>query len=78
MYISTAWYRETQSQPGTMGRQAFLPGNAGSPSKICYTQRDRLDANEVIIITDGFPVNKKRQAVEKAVRTALTKPYHPR
>ena len=55
-----------------MEDRRFYPEMLGHLLKFVIPREIDVDANEVIIITDTFPVNKKRQAVEKAVRTTLT------
>ena len=49
----------------------FYPEMLGYLLKVVLPRELDADTSEVIVITDAIPINKKRKAVEKAVRTTL-------
>lgn len=51
----------------------FYPEMLGHLLKFVLPRELNANANEVIVITDTIPINKMRRAVEKAVRTTLTR-----
>ena len=51
----------------------FYPEMLGHLLKVVLPRELDADTSEVIVITDVIPVNKKRRAVEKAVRTTLAR-----
>ena len=73
VYIDSLVVEKCKVSPALWEDRRFYPEMLGHLLKFVLPKELDIDANEVIIITDTFPVNKKRQAVEKAVRTTLTK-----
>ena len=55
----------------------FCPEMLGHLLKVVLPRELDADSSEVIIITDAIPVNRKRRAVEKAVRTTLARMLPP-
>ena len=55
----------------------FYPEMLGHLLKVVLPRELDADSSEVIIITDAIPVNRKRRAVEKAVRTTLARMLPP-
>jgi hypothetical protein len=55
----------------------FYPEMLGHLLKVVLPRELDADTSEVIIITDAIPVNRKRRAVEKAVRTTLARMLPP-
>ncbi len=55
----------------------FYPEMLGYLLKVVLPRELDADTSEVIIITDAIPVNRKRRAVEKAVRTTLARMLPP-
>lgn len=53
--------------------ERFYPEMLGYLLKYVVSKELEAGAGEVIVITDTIPVNKKRQAVEKGVQSALAK-----
>ena len=51
----------------------FYPGMLGHLLKVVLPRELEADTSEVIVITDAIPINKRRKAVEKAVRTTLAR-----
>ncbi len=59
--------------PSSMRDDArFYPEMLGQLlSRVTSTELESRDTDEIVIITDTIPVNRRRRAVEKAVQTAL-------
>lgn len=73
VYIDSLVVEKRKVSPELWEDRRFYPEILGHLLKFVLLRELDVDANEVIIITDAIPVIKKRQAVEKAVRTTLTK-----
>jgi len=55
----------------------FYPEMLGHLLKVVLPRELDADTGEVIVITDAIPINKKRKAVEKAVRVTLARMLSP-
>ena len=55
----------------------FYPEMLGHILKVVLPRELDAVTSEVIVITDAIPINKKRRAVEKAVRTTLARMLPP-
>ncbi len=64
---------KSRTDPALRETVRFYPEMLGQLLKIVLPRELDTDTSEVIVITDAIPVNKKRQAVEKAVRTTLAR-----
>ena len=73
VYIDSLVVEKRKVSPVLWEARRFYPEMLGHLLKFVLPRALEVDANEVIVITDTIPVSKKRQAVEKAVRTTLTK-----
>ena len=73
VYIDSLVVEKRKVSPTLWEDRRFYPEMLGHLLKFVLPIELDVYTNEVIIITDTFPVNKRRQAVEKAVRTTLTK-----
>jgi len=59
-------------EPSSRGDTRFYPEVLGHLLRHVFNSTDLTNVSEVIAITDRLPVNRKRQAVEKAVKVVLT------
>ena len=78
VYIDSLTVEKRKVSPVLWEARRFYPEMLGHLLTFVLPRALEVDANEVIVITDTIPVSKKRQAVEKAVRTTLTKMLPPR
>lgn len=63
--------------PALQEAMRFYPEMLGHLLKVVLPRELDADTSEVIVITDAIPVNKRRKAVEKAVRTTLGRMLPP-
>ncbi len=64
---------KAKTGPALQKDRRFYPEMLGHLLKFVLPKELDADAEEIIVITDIIPMNKKRQAIEKAVRIALVR-----
>lgn len=72
MRIDALVVEKRKTGPALQEDRRFYPKMLGYLLKFVLPKELKADAEEVIVITDKLPVNRKRQAVEKGIRLALT------
>ena len=72
VYVDSLIVEKRKTDPALTVDNRFYPEMLGNLLKYVLPRDPNPGASEVIIITDTIPVNKKRRAVEKAVRTTLS------
>lgn len=77
MRIDCLVVEKPRTAPALRETERFYPEMLGRLLRFVLPRELDTDANEVIVITDVIPINKKRQAVEKAVRTTLARMLPP-
>ncbi len=63
---------KAKTDPDLRIAQHFYPEMLGHLLKFVLPQTFAVDTDEVIVITDTIPVNKRRKAIEKSIQLALT------
>ena len=71
MSIDSLVVEKRKTGPALRGVMRFYPEMLGHLLKFVLPKELDAGAEEVIVITDKLPVNRKRQAVEKGTRLAL-------
>ena len=77
MRIHSVLVEKSQTDPAQREDARFYPELLGRLLQFVLPRELDADANEVIVITDTIPVNRKRHAVEKAVRATLARMLPP-
>ena len=75
--IDSLVVEKSRAGPALQEAVRFYPEMLGHLLKFVLPRELDADTSEVIVITDAIPVNKKRKAVEKAVRTTLARMLPP-
>ena len=71
IHVDSVIVEKSKTRPAPRDDGRFYPEMLGHLLKYVLKRRLHLNADEVIIITDRIPVQKKRRAVEKAIRPTL-------
>lgn len=77
MCIDSLIVEKRKTGPALRDDKRFYPEMLGHLLKFILPKELASGADEVIVITDTIPVNKKRHAVEKGVQLALAKMLPP-
>ena len=64
---------KAETDPALWEDKRFYPAMLGDLLKLMLSEEFSTDTDELIVITDTIPVNKKRKAVEKSIRLAFAK-----
>ena len=67
-----------KTNPALTGDRRFYPEMLGYLLKHVLSRQSNTEAEEVIVITDTIPLQKRRQAIEKAVKHTLARMLPPR
>jgi hypothetical protein len=73
MCIDSLIVEKAKAGPALREDKRFYPEMLGYLLKFVLPKEIQAGADEVIVITDTIPVQKKRQAIEKAIQQALAK-----
>ena len=73
IYIDSLIVEKRKTGPALRADERFYPEMLGHLLKYVLCRQPSMEAQEIIIITDTVPVNKKRRSIEKAVKTTLSK-----
>lgn len=73
MCIDYLVVEKSKTAPALRDDKRFYPEMLGCLLKFMLPEEFSIDADEIIVITDTIPVNKKRKAIEKGIRLALAK-----
>ena len=73
VHIDSLIVEKRKTGPALTVDRRFFSEMLGYLLKYVLSRNPNAGVGEVIVITDTIPVNKKRRAVEKAVRVALSK-----
>ena len=68
---------KAKTSPTLREDRRFYPEMLGHLLEFVLPKEFALDADEVIVITDIIPVNKRRRAIEKGIQLALTEKLAP-
>lgn len=71
--IDSLIVEKPKTGPALCEDKRFYPEMLGYLLKFVLPREIEADADEVIVITDTIPVQKKRQAIEKAIQQAVAK-----
>lgn len=77
IHIHSLLVEKARINPSLRKNARFYPEMLGKLLKVAIPHELKEGAEEVLVITDMIPVNRKRQAVEKAVQTTLIKTLPP-
>lgn len=77
MRIDSLIVDKPKTGPALRDDQRFYPEMLGHLLRFVLPKELAAGAEEVIVITDTIPVNKKRQAIEKAIQQALARLLPP-
>ena len=77
MRIDSLIVDKPKTGPALRDDQRFYPEMLGHLLRFVLPKDLAAGAEEVIVITDTIPVNKKRQAIEKAIQQALARMLPP-
>ena len=73
MRIDCLAVEKAATDPALREDKRFYPAMLGRLLQRVLPEEFSLNADEVIVITDTIPVNKKRKAIEKGIQLALAK-----
>jgi hypothetical protein len=71
--VDTVIVEKAKTAPGLRTDSRFYPEMMGYLLRYVVRGSNLAQVSEVIAITDRIPINRKRRAVEKAVKTVLTR-----
>jgi hypothetical protein len=71
--IDSLLVEKSKTHPSVREDKRFYPEMMGHLLKYVISYEPCRSASKIIVITDNIPINKKRKAIEKAVKTTLAR-----
>ncbi len=69
--VDSVIVEKSKTRPALTADERFYPEMLGYLLKYVLNRPSHRNAQEVIIITDSLPLNRKRRAIEKVIKTTL-------